>query len=393
VANPTQSSAQPKRVKIAGAPSWRFASDLVEAHVAELGGHLAPVTFRTSAGDIQPFSIAPWADEPLPANTPDLLKTLRGDFFCAPFGGNGTPWRGEQHPPHGETASSKWQSPQITSPAPGVHRFEATRPQTIRPGTAHKQLELRDGETNIYLRHTLSGMSGSMCLGHHAMIKCPDGEPGHIGLSPYRAGQVFPDQFEDPTIGGYSALKQGAKFENLREVPLISGEPADVTRYPARDGFEDLVMVTARARQQPAWSTISFPAQGYLWFSLRDVNVLKSTVLWMSNGGRHYAPWNGRHRRVIGIEDVTANFHHGLAESAKPNDRAKAGLPTHLRLTPRKSTVVNYIMGIVPIPKDFDGVKSVRFKKNEVTFVASSGASVEHSVDSRFLAESQTSLE
>jgi len=343
------------------------------------------VTFRTSAGGIQPFSIAPWADEPLPANTPDLLKTLRGDFFCAPFGGNGTPWRGEQHPPHGETASSKWQFPKITSPSPGVHRFEATRTQTIRPGTAHKQLELRDGETNVYLRHTLSGMSGPMSLGHHAMIKCPDGKPGHIGLSPYRSGQVFPDQFEDPTIGGYSALKQGAKFKDLRAVPLISGDPTDVTCYPARDGFEDLVMVTSRARQYPAWSTISFPDQGYLWFSLRDVNVLKSTILWMSNGGRHYAPWSGRHRRVIGIEDVTANFHFGLAESIRPNDRSKNGLPTHLRLNPRKPTVVNYIMGVVPIPKNFDGVKTIQFKRGQITLKSHSGTSVEHLVGWEFL--------
>ncbi len=257
--------------------------------------------------------------------------------------------------------------------------------QMVRLGSATKRIELRNGETNVYLRHTLSGMTGPMCPGHHAMIKCPDGASGHIGLSPYRAGQVFPDQFEDPTIGGYSALKKGAKFKDLGEVPLISGELTDVTRYPARDGFEDLVMVTARDRQKPAWSTISFPEQGYLWFSLRDVHVLKSTVLWMSNGGRHYAPWNGRHRRVIGIEDVTANFHYGLAESAKPNERSKASLPTHLRLNPRKPTAVNYIMGIVPIPKNFDGVKTIRFKCGEITLVAKSGATIDHAVDVSFL--------
>jgi hypothetical protein len=144
-------------------------------------------------------------------------------------------------------------------------------------------------------------------------------------------------------------------------------------------------MVTARPRNQPAWSTISFPEQGYLWFSLRDANVIKSTVLWMSNGGRHYAPWNGRHRRVIGIEDVTANFHHGLAESAKPNERSKKGLTTHVRLNPRNPTVVNYIMGVVPIPQNFDGVKSVRFGKTGVTFVANNGEKVPHQVAHDFI--------
>jgi hypothetical protein len=380
------SSIKPRRTTIAGAPSWRIGSDLVEGFIAERGGHLAPVTFQTTNGPVQPFAIAPWAEETLDPDTPDLLKSLRGDFFCAPFGGNGAPWRGEQHPPHGETASSRWQSPKISAPAPGVHRFEATQLQTVRPGTAHKQIELRDGETNLYLRHTLSGMSGPMCPGHHAMIKCPDGEPGHIGLSPYRAGQVFPDQFEDPAIGGYSVLKSGAKFKDLREVPLLSGETTDITRYPARDGFEDLVMVSSRERTKPGWSTISFPEQGYLWFSLRDVNVIKSTILWMSNGGRHYAPWNGRHRRVIGIEDVTANFHYGLAESAEPNERSQRGLPTHLRLNPRKPTAVNYIMGVVPIPKNFNGVKSVRFAQTGVTFTAHNGEKVSHQVAHEFLA-------
>lgn len=377
---------KPRLTTVAGAPSWHFASDKIDAHIAQRGGHLAPVTFRTSVGDIQPFSIAPWAEEPLPNDTPDLLKTLRGDFFCAPFGGNGTPWRGEQHPPHGETANRDWKSPQITSPTPGLHRFEATMSQKTRPGTATKRIELRDGETNLYLRHTLSGMSGPLSLGHHAMIKCPDGAAGHIGLTPYRAGQVFPGQFEDPAIGGYSALKPGASFKDLRDVPLLSGDSTDVTRYPARDGFEDLLMVSTRPRQTPAWSTISFPEQGYLWFSLRDVKVLNSTVLWMSNGGRHYAPWSGRHRRVVGIEDVTSNFHIGLAESVKPNERSKKDLPTHLRLNPRQPTIVNYIMGIVPIPPNFDGVKTIRFNPGTITLVAHSGATVRHNVDSSFIA-------
>ena len=375
----------PRRVTVAGAPSWRFSSDLVAAHVVPRGGHLAPVTFRTPAGDIQPFSIAPWAEEPLAPDTPDLLKTLRGDFFCAPFGGNGTPWRTERHPPHGEVASSVWTSPQVSAPQPGVQCFEATLAQTVRPGTATKHIELRDGETNLYLRHTLSGMSGPMCLAHHAMLKCPDGDPGHIALSPYRTGQVFPAQFENPSIGGYSALKQGARFTRLEAVPLLSGESTDVTRFPARDGFDDLLMVTTRPCTQPAWSTVSFPAHGYLWFSLRDVNVLKSTVLWLSNGGRHYAPWNGRHRRVLGVEDVTANFHFGLAESVQPNDRSKRGLPTQLRLNPKKPTIVNYIMGVVPIPPNFDGVKTIRFKPRLIRLTSHSGATVDHPVDSSFL--------
>jgi cobalt/nickel transport system permease protein len=37
-----------------------------------------------------------------------VLRVLRGDFFCLPFGGNATAWHGEKHPLHGETANREW---------------------------------------------------------------------------------------------------------------------------------------------------------------------------------------------------------------------------------------------------------------------------------------------
>ena len=379
----------PQLETVEGAPSWRFGNDCVDACVTQQGGHLAPVTFRTPAGDIQPFSIAPWGTESLPPDTPDLLKTLRGDFFCAPFGGNGTPWRGEAHPPHGETASAVWQSPRLSTPATGRLRFEADITPTVRAGRVSKSIEVCDGETNLYLRHTLAGFTGPMSLGHHAMLKCPAGAGrGHIGLSPFKSGRVLPDPFESPVIGGYSTLKPGATFQDLQHVPLLDGSDADLSRYPAREGFDDLVMVTTKPRSTPAWSTLAFPDAGYLWFSLRDPSALASTILWFSNGGRHYAPWNGRHRGVIGIEDVTSHFHYGLAESVKNHTQAPTPTPTIQRLTRRKPMLVNYIMGVVPLPPDFDRVKTVRFGDQHVTFVAESGSKVRHAVDHTFLAAS-----
>ena len=379
-------SRKPVGRAIAGAPSWKLASDAVEAWITKRGGHLAPVKFRTSKGDIQPFAIAPWAEEPLADDTPDLLKTLRGDFFCAPFGGNGTPWRGEQHPPHGETASCNWTTPNVSNPEPGRHVLTAEMKTTVRPGRATKRIELRDGETNLYLRHTLEGMTGPMSLGHHAILQCPPTEgAGRISLSPYHRGQVCPLPFEDPVAGGYSALKTGAKFTNLDTVERADGEFTDVSRYPAREGFEDLVMVRTKPRAEPVWSTVAFPEQGYLWFSLRDVQVLNSTVLWMSNGGRHYAPWNGRHRNVLGVEDVTSYFHFGLAESTGANPHSGKGAPTTLKLSRRSPIVVNYIMGIVPIATDFDRVKKIRFAPGLIILRADSGAKVEHKVDWDFL--------
>ena len=56
---------------------------------------MAPATFNLPGGrTVQPFAVAPWAGEKIDAGLPPLLHALRGDFFCAPFGGNGVAWRG-----------------------------------------------------------------------------------------------------------------------------------------------------------------------------------------------------------------------------------------------------------------------------------------------------------
>jgi hypothetical protein len=94
---------------VQGQPSWRLATKDVELFVTRTGGHIAPVTFERRGDEpIRPFSVAPWATEKVAAGTPEILKVLRGDFFCAPFGGNETPYRGEHHPVHGDTANLAW---------------------------------------------------------------------------------------------------------------------------------------------------------------------------------------------------------------------------------------------------------------------------------------------
>jgi hypothetical protein len=97
-----------KRV-VYGQPSWRIASSEVEAFVTEMGGHVGPVTFYRSGQRLQPYSVAPWAQEKNDPPLRPVIKALRGDFFCMPFGGNATAFRGERHPVHGETANARWQ--------------------------------------------------------------------------------------------------------------------------------------------------------------------------------------------------------------------------------------------------------------------------------------------
>src|SRR5258706_10265078 len=122
-----------KMRRVLGQPSWRLASDCVEAFVTRRGGQLGPVTFSLPTGRVQPFAVAPWAEERLPRRTPAMLKALRGDFFCCPFGGNARPWRGERHTPHRETANALWKR-EDEQHANGLHALRLSLKNKIRPG-------------------------------------------------------------------------------------------------------------------------------------------------------------------------------------------------------------------------------------------------------------------
>ena len=179
----------------------------------------------------------------------------------------------------------------------------------------------------------------------------------------------------------------GATFASLDRVPLADGGTADLSTYPAREGFEDLVLMASDDTLPWAWTAAVVPGERYVWFALKDPRVLRSSVFWISNGGRHYAPWNGRHRHAIGLEEVTANFAYGLAASAKSNALTKRGVPTTLTLSPKKPTVVNYIMAVAEIPAGFDIVKNITATADGsgVTLTSKSGKKVTAAVNVPFL--------
>jgi hypothetical protein len=376
-----------KTIRIFGQPSWKFSSNRTDAAITRLGGQLAPVNFQLGGRTVSPFSIAPWAEESLPTDTPALLKALRGDFFCAPFGGNETSYRGENHPLHGEPASCDWSFVSLNR-SPARTTIHLALKTNVREGTIDKWIQLRADETNLYCRHTLSGLNGPMNLGHHAMLKFPAKEgSGYISTSRLLHGAVAPT-FESPERGGYHSLKAGSSFRRLDRVPSIHGNSADLTRYPARAGFEDIVQLVHESQPDFAWTAVCFPEDRFVWFSLKDPRVLRSTVFWISNGGRHYAPWNGRHRNVMGIEDVTSYFAQGLSESARPNPLSESGYPTVLKLQRRSPLNVNYIMGVAELPQGFERVQSIVRQPGGILLKSTAGHRLPVTVDYSFLSSS-----
>ena len=355
------SARKPALRQIYNQPSYVIRTKQVEVAVAELGGCMAPVTFhRDSRRPLQPLAVAPWWNERPVSGVPQVLNVLRGDFFCMPFGGAATAYRGRDYPPHGEPANSRWRFADRRISKAGS-ALELRLPLKLQAGEVRKTLALAAGENVIYSRHRLCGLSGSITYSHHATLKFPD-RPGSGRLSFSRlvhAATCHTAQ-ERPEDGSYSILKPGCVIDDLTKTPLIDGTTTDLTSYPNRRGFEDVAMVCADTSLEFSWSAATLERERYVWFNLKNPRVLASTVLWFSNGGRHFVPWNGRHINVLGMEEATTFWGDGIAASEKPNDFSRRGIQTHKRLRRDETFDVPCIMGVAKLPRGFRVVRDIR---------------------------------
>ncbi len=371
---------------IASQPSWVIRSKNVELALTQLGGHMAPVKFyRNTAGPVEPYYIAPWANEGLKIPDP-VLVPLRGDFFCMPFGANVDAYRNEQYVCHGEPATKKWKLVD-QSTCGKVTSLTVSLKARIREGKFTKTLSLVDGQNVVYSQDVLEGFTGKMPLGHHATLSLPD-EPGamKVSTSKFALGLTNPTATADPAAGSYQTFPLGAKFTDLARVPLnLKDTPVgDCSAFPTRAGFDDLLAVFKKPSADPAWTAAVDNKRRFLWFSLKDAAMLPATAFWISNRGHHSSPMSGRNV-CLGLEDVCGFFAEGLVDSLKSNVVTKAGIPTAVALSPKKPTVVNYVQGVVKVPAGFDRVKSVSFQAGKVVFVGAGGKKVSASVCCEFL--------
>ena len=351
---------KPTLQKRYGQPSYTIRTDQVVLNVAESCGFMAPVTFyRTSNQPIEPLAVAPWWNEKL-SGQPPIIKGLRGDFFCMPFGGGVTKYRGRDYPPHGETANRRW-SFQDVARSKGGAALHLKMNLKLQKGTVHKAIALLPGENNVYVRHRIEGLSGPMSFSHHATLQFPDRPgAGRLSFSKHKHAATFYEPVESPEIGTYSILKPDTTIKDLTRVPLIDGSTTDLTSYPNRRGYEDLAMICADPALDFAWSAVTFAKERYVWFNIKDPKVLASTVLWFTNGGRHFEPWNGRHINAMGMEEGTTFWGDGVGASAQPNALTRKGIKTCHRFSPKGPYDVPCIMGVAKVPRGFNVVKDVR---------------------------------
>ncbi len=335
--------------QIHGEPSFHLVTPEVTLDVTARGGQLAPVVFHLPGRDVSPYSVAPWEPAEFP-EIPPLLSVLRGDFFCLPFAGR------DGGPPHGDPANAEWSLTDHNERSLAMEIQCADTSATIR-----KILSIRPGEHAIYSDHQVTGLDGDYSYGNHPILDL-SGLPekgGRVTTSAFRWASVFPGVFSNPEAGERQALAEGRIFTDLREVPLTEGGSTDLTYYPQRAGFEDLVMLAnepATAAQPFAWSAVVL--DGYVWFALKNPADFPATLFWMSNGGRSAAPWQDRHLGRIGIEEVCSYFCNGL-EQSRQDLLAAEEIATTRRFNPGETVSLRTVQAVAAVAADVGEIVAI----------------------------------
>ncbi len=237
---------------------WLLENNKVKTGVTEVGGFLDPVTFKFAEKEISPLNKAPWAEEKiLDSSIPPMLKLLRNDFFCAPFGDSDI--LPEETRAHGTTANDRWEAINLSQ-----NKIELQLTKKIMGAEVKKIISLQDDHPVIYEEHIFSGGDGEIPIGHHLMLKADSSLK--LNFSNCILGATPPSPIEtDPTLGR-SLLKYPQEFSDLKKVRLADGKTADLSNYPCLTNHEDLLMLISDKSKPFAWTTAVNSEEGWLIF-------------------------------------------------------------------------------------------------------------------------------
>jgi hypothetical protein len=311
------------------------------------------------AKDLRPLHRAPWvvSGESLPDGVARVESRLAGDFFCAPFGRTSP-----DLPIHGWAANGTWDKTGTERGPTGAVTATYKLRERVDGAELTKHLTLCPHHPIVYQRHVFEGGTGIVPVAHHAMIRVPGG--ARLSFSS-KASHFTPESpLETDPKRGRSVLLYPQHFSSLAEVKRADGGSSDASLYPFDTSHEDLIIMTERPGAKLGWSAALSQTEDFLFFAVKDAALLPHTVLWMSNGGRSYMPWNSRHRAVIGIEE--ASLDHRLIKD--PQDG-----PAGLALGKGKTSTVRYALGAIPAPKNWTSVKDIQLGKDQLTLIDASG--------------------
>jgi galactose mutarotase-like enzyme len=320
--------------------------------VQRLGAMLAPVTFVLRDGrQVSPFHIAPWVDEPGSDALPGILRKLRGEWPCVPFGysvsADGWPeeWSQVMGSPepneevHGHSSNNDWTWMESdgrslslaldypeTSPVARVER-------TVTPDPAAPAVDI---QFSIVVRR-----ASRLPIGLHPVFRLPaQADAAELELGAFDHGRTYPGDVEP----GAPLFARDATFSSLSAVPARAGGTVDASRLPLAEDTEELLQIQGL----DGTAALANHAEGYRVKLSWQKEHFPSLLLWYSNRGRKAFPWNGRHV-AIGVEPIRSPFGLGPATAIADNPIARSGIPTALEFSLERPFTTRYRIEAAPL--------------------------------------------
>lgn len=313
-----------------------------------LGGMIGPTSFVLPDGrQVAPFHIAPWFCEAVPS-LPGILRRLRGEWPCVPFGAdakrdlppgwkaNGESFDGADVP-HGHASNVDWD---FLAPNPNSVDMSVAYPDRHPIKALHRSV--RPDPATCALDFTLTVEARRPCrlpIGLHPTFRLPRGSTVDLVPPAFRKGRVFPLPVEPSSL-----LLPDAMFQSLEAVPTLAGAPLSLAKLPLATNNEELVQLCGVKGD----FVLRYPAEGFQVRLGWNADHFPSVLLWISNQGRSYAPWNNRHL-ALGIEPVCSAFDLGPAVSTGANPIANAGTATAMAFTPDTPFTTHYRIAVEPL--------------------------------------------
>jgi len=325
------------------------------------GAMLAPVHFHLPDGNtVQPFHIPHWADQAVSPDLPPVVRWLRGEWPCVPFGHEGSvslagEWQAARTgpsvlspnaPPHGESSNCEWDWCDSAKDRLALRLdYPADHPiawieRHILPDPAAPAIDC-----------VLRVMPRADCrlpIGVHPTLALP-GEAGRAVLTAPQARHKlsFPGALEP----GHELFVPGATFDDLCEASAKNGGSVDATHLPFEQSGEDLLQL---AGVREGRVVLDNSVDQYRFVLTWDASVFPSLLIWFSNRGRHYEPWNSQHM-ALGLEPVCSAFDLGAALANADNPISRKGVSTAYAFRANTLFSTEYRMAVAP-PQGVTGV-------------------------------------
>ena len=256
--------------------------------------------------------------------------------------------------------------------------------RAVMGAAVEKHLKLLDGHPFLYQPHVFVGGNGRLPIANHAMVRLPSG--GHLAFSRKSTFGTPDAAIEPDPAKGRSHLAYPAQSRDPTRFPTAAGGFVDLTRYPVAQGHEDVVMLVEERGSRLGWLAVSRAAEHDAFVSLKHPDEFPVTMLWLSNGGRHYRPWDGRHVGVLGVEEACAFSVHGHRASIAPNALTERGIATSLTLDPEGSVSARNAIGFLSLPDDGSAVSDLALGSDGLLVRHENGIEVGVRFDPGFLA-------